>query len=136
MSKVFLIILIAGLAAFANAQQADVLATSSVRNFTTADLSAGARTAWEQRDRSLQSAREQLLNQMVTGVLLDLEAKSTNTTSAKLLEQIKGRIADPTEDEIKRTYDSNLQALQNKPLSEVRTNIVHFFAARTGRSLS
>jgi len=126
MSKVFLIILITGLAAFANAQQGDVLATSSVRNFTTADLSAEARTAWEQRDRSLTNAREQLLSQMVTGALLDLEAKSTNTTSAKLLEQIKSRIADPTDDEIKRTYDSNLEALQNKPLSEVRTNIVHY----------
>ena len=126
MPKVLLIILIAGLAAFANAQQGDVLATSSVRNFTTADLSAEARTAWEQRDRSLLSAREQLLTQMVTNVLLDLEAKSTNTTTSKLLDQIKSRIADPTEDEIKRTYDSNLQALQNKPLSEVRTNIVHF----------
>jgi protein-disulfide isomerase len=126
MSKVFLIILIAGLAASAAAQQSDVLATSSVRNFTTADLSAEARTAWEQRDRSMLGAREQLLSQMVTSALLDLEAKAGNTTSAKLIDQIKGRIADPTEAEIKSTYDANLQALQNKPLSEVRTNIVHF----------
>ena len=126
MSKVLLIILIASLAAFASAQQDDVLATSSVRNFTTADLSAGAQTAWNSRDRSMLRAREQLLSQMVTNSLLEVEAKANNTTPAKLLEQVKSRIADPTEDEIRRTYDSNLQTLQNKPLSEVRTNIVHF----------
>jgi protein-disulfide isomerase len=126
MSKFFLFILITGLATFASAQQAEVIAKSTVRDFTTTDLSAEARTAWEQRDRAYANAREQLLSQMVTEELLDLEAKATGTTTAKLINEIKGRIADPSDAEIKRTYDSNLQALENKPLTDVRTAIVHF----------
>lgn len=126
MFRILLIILVAGFAAVASAQQPAVLATSSLRNFTTADLSAEARAAWEQRDRSYTSAREQLLSQLVTEQILNLEARSIGTTTAKLVDQIKSRIADPSEDEVKRTYDSNLQALGNKPLSEVRTAIVRF----------
>ena len=126
MSKFFLIIVIAGLAALASAQQTDVLAKTLVRDFTTADLSAKARAAWEQRDRSFAGAREQLLSQMVSEELLDLEAKSTGKTTAKLIDEIKGRIADPSDADIKSTYDSNLQALENKPLSDVRTAIVRF----------
>jgi protein-disulfide isomerase len=126
MSKFFLIILIAGLSAFVSAQQQEVIAKTLVRDFTIADLSGKARTAWEQRDRSFAGAREQLLSQMVSEELLDLEANSTGKTTAKLIDEIKGRIADPSDAEIKSTYDSNLQALENKPLSDVRTAIVRF----------
>src|SRR6185503_9394765 len=51
---------------------------------------------------------------------------SANTTSAKLIDTIRKRIADRADDEIKRTYDANAQALGNKPLNEVRTTIISF----------
>ena len=126
MSRSFLAICLAFIVSAAFAQQPDVLATSSLQNFTSADLTAETRTGWEQRARSLASAREQLLAQMVSEQLLLLEARSANTTSAKLIDTIRKRISDPADDEIKRTYDANAQALGNKPLNEVRTTIISF----------
>jgi protein-disulfide isomerase len=127
MFKFILITLIAAaIAPAAAAQQPEVLATTSLRNFTVTDLSAEARAAWEQRDRSFANSREQLLSQMVTELLLEAEAKATGTTTAKLVNELKKKIADPSEDEIKRTYDANLKALENKPLNEVRNAIISF----------
>jgi protein-disulfide isomerase len=118
--------IIATLAAAAFAQQPETVATSTLRNFTTADLSGQARTAWEQREKSYMSAREQLLNQMVTESVLQLEAKTAGTTAAKLVEKQRSKVADPTEEQIKATYDANLEAFGNKPLQQVRTTIVRF----------
>jgi protein-disulfide isomerase len=112
--------------AAAVAQQPEILATTSLRNFTTADLSDQTRTAWEQRDKSHRSAREQLLNQMVTEVVLDLEAKATGITAIKLVEKQKNKVANPTEEQIKAVYDANLDAFSKKPLEQVRTTIVRF----------
>lgn len=112
--------------AAAVAQQLEILATTSLRNFTTADLSDQTRTAWEQRDKSYRSAREQLLNQMVTEVVLDLEAKATGITAIKLVEKQKNKVANPTEEQIKAVYDANLDAFSKKPLEQVRTTIVRF----------
>jgi protein-disulfide isomerase len=126
MFRIFFIILLAMAASTAFAQQPAILATSSLRAFTVADLSPETRTAWEQRDRSLASAREQLLSQMVSEELISLEAKAARTTSAVLIDKVRKRIADPVDDEIKRTYETNAQALGNKPLSEARTTIVSF----------
>src|SRR4051812_42143333 len=100
MLNIRVLLIIAVLAAAAFAQDPLTLATSSLRNFTAADLSEQSRKAWEQRDSSFKKAREQLLNQMVTDVILDLEAKANGTTAINLLDKQKGKIVDPTEDAI------------------------------------
>jgi len=63
---------------------------------------------------------------MVTEIVLDLEAKAKNTTSNKLIDEVKAKVAQPTEDEINQTYTGNIQALENKPLSEVRPLVIRF----------
>lgn len=126
MLKIRVFTLIALLSAAVFAQQPETLATSTLRSFTTADLSEQTRTAWQQRDRSYKSAREQLLNQMVTDAVLELEAKSVGTTSAKLVDAQKAKVVDPSEDQIKGVYDANFDALGKKPLDQVRTTIVRF----------
>jgi protein-disulfide isomerase len=126
MLKIRTFILIALFAAAVCAQQPETIATSTLRNFTTADLSDQARRTWEQRDRAVLSLRSQLLNQMVTDAVLDLEAKATGTTVLKLVEKQKSSVADPTEEQIKAVYDANLEALGNKPLEQVRNTIVRF----------
>src|SRR5580765_2159793 len=108
------------------AQDPNLLATSTVRNFTSADLSPETRAAWERRDASYAQTREQLVTQMVTEIVLDFEAKAKNTTPYKLIDEVKGKVAQPTEDEINQTYSSNVQALENKPLSEVRPLVIRF----------
>jgi protein-disulfide isomerase len=126
MLKFKVLLFVAVLSAAVTAQQPETLATSTLRSFTTADLSQQTRTAWEQRDRSYMSSREQMLNQMVTEAVLDLEAKAAGTTSAKLVEAQKAKVADPSEEQIKGVYDANAEALGNKPLDQVKTTIVRF----------
>ena len=126
MLKIKPFLLIAILSAAVCAQQSETIATSTLRNFTTADLTDQTRTAWQQRDKSFLSARAQLFNQMVTEVVLDLEAKAKGTTVNKLVDGQKSRVANPTEDQIKAVYDTNLEALGNKSLEQVRTTIVKF----------
>jgi len=126
MPKIQTFIIVLLLAVSTCAQDQSLLATSTARNFTTADLSAETRAAWEQRDKSYASAREQLVTQMVTEMVVDLEAKARNTTSFKLVEEVKAKVGQPTEDEINQTYSTNVQALENKPLNEVRPAIVRF----------
>lgn len=126
MHKLFILLLVAGMAAQIFGQQSGALATSTVRSFTSADLSSEVRDAWEQRDRSYANAREQLLSQMVADIVLELEARSRNTTTARLIADQKKKVADPSDEQINAVYQANLQALENKPLSEVRPTIVQF----------
>jgi protein-disulfide isomerase len=119
-------LLIFAMTAAALAQQPEILVTSTLKTFTTADLSVEARNAWLQRDRALANAREQLLTQMVTETVLDLEAKAVGSTPAKIVSQIRSKIPDPTDADIQSTYDANRAALENRPLSEVRMAVVRF----------
>jgi protein-disulfide isomerase len=121
-----LFLLLALLTAAAAAQQQAVLATSSLKNFTAADLSAETRSIWESRDKTLRDDREQFVSQMVTEMVLELEAKARNTTVVRLVENVKQKVADPTEAQIRAVYDANLQALESKPLNDVRKPIIQF----------
>ena len=118
------IVLIAG-AAFGQATD-DILATANGRNFTAADLPADVRKEWDSRDQSLAATRHQLLSDMVTDVILDLEAKSRGATPADLIAEQRRKVADPTEQEISTTYQANREALGNKPMSDVRQPIIAF----------
>jgi protein-disulfide isomerase len=126
MCKTLIFLLLLTLCSVTVAQTESALATSSLRSFTSADLSPDVGLAWSSRDKSYAAAREQLLSQMVSQTLFDLQAKAANTTPAKLIEQQKSGVADPSETEIKNVYDANLQALGNKPLDQVRNEIVRY----------
>jgi protein-disulfide isomerase len=126
MSKTLFFLILLTFFISAPAQTGDVLATSSLRTFTSADLSPDVSAAWNGRDKRYANAREQLFNQFVTETLLEFEAKAANTTSAKLIEEQKRKVADPTETQIKAVYDANAQVLGGKPLEQVRDEIVHY----------
>ena len=110
----------------AAAQQPETIATSSLKAYTAADLPTEARTAWEQRDRSFAQAREQLLSHYVTDVVVGLEAASLGTTSAKLIDRQRKKIPDPSEAQIQAIYQANQQALENKPINDVRPTIIRY----------
>ena len=126
MLKIRALIFITIFAAGVCAQQPETLATSTLRKFTTADLSDQTRTAWQQRDQSYKSAREQFLNQMVTDVVLDLEAKAGGTTAMKLIDAQKSKVSNPTDEQIKAVYEANQAAFGKKSIDQVRTSIVRF----------
>src|SRR5436305_7701408 len=132
-TKVFLLLTL--FAAAAVAQTSGILASANGRNFTEADLSPDARAAWQKRAESYAATRGQLLSDMVTDIVLEMEAKALSTTPAKLVEEQKRKIADPSETEINSVYEANKQALGNKPISEVRKTIVSFLRRDPEQSL-
>jgi protein-disulfide isomerase len=122
--KVLLILLL--FAAAVRAQAPEVLATANGRNFTTADLTSEVKSLWEKRDDAYRAERDQLLYDMVTEIVVDLEAKAKNTTSATLVANQRAQIADPTDAQIMAVYGANREALGNKPIADVRKAIVDF----------
>jgi protein-disulfide isomerase len=122
--KAFLILLL--FSAAIRAQAPEVLAAANGRNFTVADLTPDVKSLWEKRDDRYRAERNQLLYDMVTEIVLDLEAKARNTTAAKLVIDQKAQIADPTDAQITAVYEANREALGNKPIADVRKAIVDF----------
>src|SRR5262245_55415340 len=116
--KVLLILML--FTAAIRAQAPEVLANVTGRNFTTADLSPEVKSFWEKRSDVYRAERDQLLNDMVTEIVLDLEAKAKNTTSARLVDGLRTQIADPTDAQIAAVYEANREALGNKPIADVR----------------
>src|ERR1041385_3364518 len=116
--KVFLILLL--FTAALRAQSPDVLATANGRNFTSADLTPEVQSMWQKRDDIYRAQRNQLLYDMVTQIVIELEAKSKGTTSARLVADQKAQVADPTDAQILAVYDANREALGNKPIADVR----------------
>ena len=122
--KVFLILLL--FSAAIRAQSPDILATATGRSFTSADLTPDVRSLWEKRNDVYRAQRNQLLYDMVTEIVIDLEAKAKNTTSTRLIADQRAQVADPTDAQITAVYEANREALGNKPIADVRKSIVEF----------
>ncbi len=125
--KSFIITLLLFAAAAAHAQQpVDVLATTTGHSFKLADLSAETQAAIADLPATLAKARMQLLDQVTAEALIDAEAKASQTTAEKMIAELRAKIAEPAEADIKAVYDANRDALGNKPLAEVRKTIVKY----------
>ncbi len=109
-----------------NAEQ--VLATANGQNFTARDLPPGiVREGFVKLPETIAALRTTLLEQQIADALLETEAKAQKTTVKKLSEtEIKRRVANPTEAQIKALYDANREALGEKTLAQVRPEIVAF----------
>lgn len=110
------------------AQKADeVLATANGQQFTAKDLMEDAREAWEKLPGLLSQQRQELLGEQIAGILFELESKARNTRVEKLLEtEVRAKVSDPPAAQIQAVYDANQAALKNKPLAEVRPQIVAY----------
>lgn len=105
---------------------ADVLATSKVRTFTANDLTPEARTAYLSKDQAIAAVRKQLLSEMAAKLLVETEAKALGSTPEKLIAAQHAKLPDPEPSQIEAVYNANRQALDNKPLAEVRNEIVAY----------
>ena len=105
----------------------DVLATATGKTFTAADLDAQAQQIIENRQKIIADARLELFAGQVSDALLLKEAEARKTTVEKLLEtEIKSKIPDPSAAQIQAIYDANSEQLKNKPLAEVRPQLVSY----------
>jgi protein-disulfide isomerase len=102
------------------------LATSDIATFTVDSLSPEGRKAYDGQAVSVAAVRTALVAQMQAKTLLDLEGAARNRTLAQLLAEIKAKVPEPLDAEIQTIYDANLQALGNRPLAEVRKQIIAF----------
>jgi protein-disulfide isomerase len=125
--KLFVILILLFAAALAAAQKPDTnLATSTKLNFTVSSLSPEGQRLYNEQANEIAKARTDLLTEMAANTLLELEAGAQNVTSAQLLVGQRKKVPDPTDAEIQAVYDANRSAIGNKPVLEVRKQIVNF----------
>ena len=73
------------------------------------------------------------LDELVSEELMNQEAKARSITPEALMKaEVIEKITAPTDDEIKKVYEENKEALQNAPLDSVKTKIVDYL--KTQRS--
>jgi thiol-disulfide isomerase/thioredoxin len=85
------------------------------------------REAFVKLPETLAALRTSLLEQQIADALLEAEAKAQKTTVKKLSEtEMKRRVANPAESQIKALYDANREAVGEKTLAQVRPQIIAF----------
>jgi len=111
-----------------SAQTSDeILATANNQNFTLKDLSPIARESFENLPQKISSLRTELLARQIADVLLNAEASARKITVEKLIAaEMKRRVPNPTEAEIKALFDANRAAFGSKTLAEVRPQILAY----------
>ena len=109
------------------AQQTDeVLASANGQTFSVKNLSPEAQKIYADLPAAIAAARQQLLTQMITDALFEMEAKAKNQTAEKLLGDVKAKVAAPTDAQIQVVFDANKAAIGDRTLAEVRPQIVAF----------
>lgn len=128
MKKILILTFIFVAAATGFAQKTgEVLATANGQQFTAEDLAPEVRSALEKLPAMLAAARRERLEELVAGHLFELESAARKITVEKLFEtEVSGKIADPPAEQIAAVYSANQAALKNKPLEEVRPQIVAY----------
>lgn len=105
----------------------DVLATATGKTFTATSLNPEVREAWLNLPMIISKAKKQFLEIETNNILLEIEAGARKITSDELYQkEVKDKVANPTEEQIKRTYEANKNSLGGRSLDEVRVEIVKF----------
>lgn len=104
----------------------DVLATSKDITYTAGSLSPEAQKFYLEKRRLMSETRTGLLDEMISESILEAESKAQNTTIEKLLQAQRTKTAEPTAAEIQATYNANRASIGDRPLEEVRKDIVEF----------
>ena len=88
--------------------QINVLAVVNGVKITKLDLSIETRTQVNLIQETVIAARSQALNQLISKMILEAEAKRRGLTAEKLLElEVKGKIVKPTEKDARAYYEEN-----------------------------
>ena len=125
--KLFVTLILLFAAGLAAAQKPEpTLATSTKLNFTVSSLSPEGQRLYNEQANEIARARTDLLTEMAANTLLELEAATLNVKPAQLLGAQRKKVPDPTDGQIQAVYDANREAIGNKPVAEVRKQIVNF----------
>jgi protein-disulfide isomerase len=115
-----------------SAEDQVVLATgNNGKSYTVADLSAEAVEIWKKAGTRIAEIRETALAAEVSKILFAEEAALRRTTVAKLLDlEVRRKIVNPPEAQIKQVFEANRAEIGNRTLEEVRPNIVSYLKYR------
>lgn len=102
------------------------LATARGVTITAGDLSPEARGSLENLPNAIAASRTQALSTYLADRLLEMEAKARKISVIELQAEALKAVPDPTVENIQAVYDANKAALGNKPVTEVRDQIVAY----------
>jgi protein-disulfide isomerase len=106
--------------------KSQILAKANGQNYTTADLPAEVRDAYNNLTKNSLEARRSLFYNQLADILLDTEARARKISVDDLVKSITSKVANPTEKQIREVYDKNRDALGGRTLEQVREQIVAF----------
>ena len=121
----FILLLVSACSVFAQKPDA-ALATSTGKNFTSADLSPEGQKLYENQNSVIADARRQLLKIFVNERLVEAEAAAKGVTAESLENAEKAKVPDPADTDIKAVYDANRSALGDQTLDQSRKRIVEY----------
>jgi protein-disulfide isomerase len=120
-------IIIAGLllvfSSLAAAQQPVIVASSTAKQYTLADISPEAQRAYRDRQKIIADNREQYFTWWLSDKLLEAEAAAKGTTADVVSASIISSVKAPTEQEISAFYDANRAAVAQFSREEARQRI-------------
>lgn len=116
-------------------QPQQALATAAGRSFYSSDLSPDAQKLLANSEQLISNERARLLSQMIADAVLDLEAKERKLTVSQLIDAEQAKAAAPTDAQIRAVYDANAATLGNRPLDEVRAQIVQYLRQQESQKL-
>lgn len=109
------------------AQTDEILATANGRNYTVQDLPPNVADAYGKLPSIISGLRTELLARQIAGILFETEAAARKMTVDALIEsEMKKRVAEPTAQQVQAVYDANRDSIGNRPLAEIRPQIVSF----------
>lgn len=123
--KVLFFIFVLAAGAFAQRTD-DVLATATGMTFRLRDLSPMTQKDVADLPVKLPKARTSLLEQLVSRRVFDAEAKARGITMGKLLADERAKVKDPTEAEIQKVIDANVQQLAQVSPENGRKQVIAF----------
>lgn len=125
--RLFFAFFVAVLAAAAFAQKSEpLLATANGFTFTVNGLSPESKQLYEQRAQLTASKRTALFEDWIFELLLETEGKTRGLTREKIEAEELAKITTPTEPQIKAVYDANKQTIGDRPIEQVRAQIIDF----------
>lgn len=110
------------------AQKTDeVLGTATNKTFTPMSLNPEVREARRNLPSQISDAKKQFLEIEINNILLENEAKARKITPDELYQkEVKEKVSDPTDEQVKKVYELNKATLGGQTLEEVRPQIVNF----------
>lgn len=129
--------IIAGIVAIpAQTAESRVLATIKGKPFTEQQLPAESKSRYNDIKKAMADRRLELLDTMIIMRLVELETTARGVSGEELYSvEVSSKVAEPTDDEIKVIYEENKGRLGNKPLTEVRDQVIRALKQRDTQNL-